>query len=104
MSVNILEQGEGILWLLPCWVPRAAYLPGRRLKLHSDDLYAFGAQRGAINTRWLSSTTLADNGPYARPNPKKPEIWIRQTRFLKVPRSGRQNRECLREFRPTWLR
>jgi len=68
MGVNILEQGEGILWLLPSWVPRAAYLPGRRLKLHPDDLYAFGVQRGAINTRWLSSTTPADNGPAARPD------------------------------------
>lgn len=67
-SFAILEQGEGILWLLPTWVPRAAYQPGRRLKLHPDDLYAFGLSRGAINTRWLSSTTLADNGPLALPD------------------------------------
>jgi hypothetical protein len=38
-------------------------LPGRRLKLHPDDLYALGAHRGGINERWFSSTTNADNGP-----------------------------------------
>lgn len=38
-------------------------LPGRRLKLHPDDLYALGGHRGGINERWFSSTTNADNGP-----------------------------------------
>jgi hypothetical protein len=37
--------------------------PGRRLKLHPDDLYAFGGNRGGINERWFSSTTKASNGP-----------------------------------------
>jgi hypothetical protein len=37
--------------------------PGRRLRLHPDDLYACGAHRGGINERWFSSTTNADNGP-----------------------------------------
>ena len=37
--------------------------PGRRLRLHPDDLYAFGGHRGGINERWFSSTTNADNGP-----------------------------------------
>ena len=37
--------------------------PGRRLRLHPDDLYALGAHRGGINERWFSSTTNADNGP-----------------------------------------
>lgn len=64
-SKTILSQGNGLLRLTPCWVPRAVYLPGGRLKLHPVDLYAFGAHRGAINTRWLSSTITADNGPYA---------------------------------------
>jgi hypothetical protein len=36
--------------------------PGRRLRLHPDDLYALGAHRGGINERWFSSTTKADNG------------------------------------------
>jgi hypothetical protein len=38
-------------------------IPGRRLKLHPDDLYACGGHRGGINERWFSSTTNADNGP-----------------------------------------
>ena len=39
-------------------------VPGRRLRLHPDDLYAFGGHRGGINERWFSSTTVkASNGP-----------------------------------------
>src|SRR5258708_12285489 len=58
-----LNIGNGILRLEPCWVPRSFMIPGRRLKLHPDDLYAFGADRGGINERWFSSTTKASNGP-----------------------------------------
>lgn len=58
-----IEEGSGILRLEPCWVPRSFMIPGRRLKLHPDDLYAFGGHRGGINERWFSSTTKADNGP-----------------------------------------
>src|SRR6266567_6805829 len=58
-----LNAGDGILRLEPCWVPRSFMIPGRRLKLHHDDLYAFGAHRGGINERWFSSTTKASNGP-----------------------------------------
>src|ERR1051326_162051 len=60
---SALRAGEGIFRLEPCWVPRSFMIPGRRLKLHPDDLYACGAQRGGINERWFSSTTNADNGP-----------------------------------------
>jgi hypothetical protein len=62
---DILDQGKGILRLSPTWVPRKLFIPGGRLKLDSRDLYAMGAHRGGINTRWLSSTTKADNGPLA---------------------------------------
>jgi len=48
---------------MPTWVPRLFCVPGRRLRLHPDDLYALGAQRGGIDERWFSSTTHADNGP-----------------------------------------
>lgn len=58
-----LGAGGGILRLAPAWVPRSFMMPGRRLKLHPDDIYALGAQRGGINERWFSSTTNADNGP-----------------------------------------
>ena len=52
-----LRLGEGILRLAPCWVPRSFLIPGGRLKLHPDDLYALGAHRGGIDERWFSSTT-----------------------------------------------
>lgn len=56
-----LEAGEGILRLAPTWVPRVYLQPGRRLKLDSRDLYAFGAHRGGIDERWFASTTPAMN-------------------------------------------
>jgi hypothetical protein len=62
------EQGEGILRLAPAWVPRAFCIPGKRLKLHPSDLYAFGAHRGGIDERWLGSATKADNGPETTPD------------------------------------
>jgi len=62
------EQGEGILRLAPTWVPRTFCIPGKRLKLHPADYYAFGAQRGGIDERWFSSTTKADNGPLTTPD------------------------------------
>src|SRR5437870_12382564 len=58
-----IDAGHGMLRLDPCWVPRTFMVPGRRLKLHPDDLYALGGHRGGINERWFSSTTNADNGP-----------------------------------------
>jgi hypothetical protein len=63
-----LEQGKGILRLAPTWVPRSFCVPGRRIKLHPDDYYAMGGNRGGIDERWFSSTTPADNGPLTSPN------------------------------------
>jgi len=63
-----IDAGSGILRLEPAWVPRTFMLPGRRLKLHPDDLYALGGHRGGINERWFSSTTNADNGPGTPPD------------------------------------
>jgi len=59
-----IDAGSGVLRLEPCWVPRSFMIPGRRLRLHPDDLYAFGGHRGGINERWFSSTTKASNGPH----------------------------------------
>jgi hypothetical protein len=56
-----LEQTGGLLRLAPCWVPRSFLQPGRRLKLHPDDLYAYGLDRGGIDERWFGSTTIAAN-------------------------------------------
>lgn len=65
---SILEQGEGILRMAPNWVPRSFCIPGKRLKLHPSDLYAYGANRGGIDERWFSSTTHAENGPLTLPD------------------------------------
>ena len=62
------EQGDGILRLKPNWVPRVFCVPGRRIKLHPNDYYALGSERGGIDERWLSSTTPADNGPLTSKN------------------------------------
>jgi hypothetical protein len=65
---NALEQGKGILRLTPTWVPRSFCVPGRRIKLHPDDYYVLGGQRGGIDERWFSSTTPAKNGPLTGKN------------------------------------
>ncbi|MDO4546773.1 MAG: hypothetical protein Q4D04_01605 [Clostridia bacterium] len=58
-----IEQGNGVVRLAPNWVPRSFCRPGRRLRLHPDDYFALGLERGGIDERWFSSTTPADNGP-----------------------------------------
>lgn len=60
---DAVGDGAGILRLEPNWVPRSFMVPGRRLRLHPDDLYAYGGHRGGINERWFASTTKAANGP-----------------------------------------
>jgi len=58
---NAIEAGDGILRLAPTWVPRSFLMPGRRIKLAPQDLYAYGAHRGGIDERWFASTTPAAN-------------------------------------------
>ncbi len=58
-----LNAGEGIVRLAPAWVPRVFCTPGRRLRLHPDDYYAYGRDRGGIDERWIASPIRADNGP-----------------------------------------
>lgn len=60
---ELLDEGNGVLRLAPTWVPRSFTRPGKRMKLHPDDIYILGLTRGGINERWFSSTTRADNGP-----------------------------------------
>ena len=68
IAQKALELGQGILRLTPTWVPRSFCVPGRRIKLHPDDYYVLGGQRGGIDERWLSSTTPAKNGPLTGEN------------------------------------
>src|SRR6266571_3142092 len=56
-----LSDTGGLLRLAPCWVPRSFLQPGKRLKLHPDDFYAYGLNRGGIDERWFASTTPAAN-------------------------------------------
>src|SRR6266480_4593081 len=68
LVLQALAEGEGIVRLAPCWVPRSFLMPGGRLKLDPRDLYALGAHRGGIDERWFSSTTKAANGPLTAPD------------------------------------
>ena len=52
---ELFEQGNGILRLLPNFVAYKFSKPGFRLKLHPDDYYSFGMNKGAIKERLLSS-------------------------------------------------
>ncbi|WP_158855949.1 hypothetical protein [Lunatibacter salilacus] len=68
LAKKALEEGQGILRLAPTWVPRSFCVPGRRIKLHPDDYYVLGGERGGIDERWFSSTTPAQNGPLTGKN------------------------------------
>ncbi len=69
MSIrHTFECGEGVLRLIPNFVPRRFSQPGHRLRLHPDDYYALGTPRGAIKERWFSSVIAAMNGPLAPPD------------------------------------
>jgi len=46
-----VDAGAGIVRLAPAWVPRAFCTPGRRIRLHPDDYFALGQNRGGIDER-----------------------------------------------------
>ncbi|OLC49876.1 MAG: hypothetical protein AUH43_06670 [Acidobacteria bacterium 13_1_40CM_65_14] len=79
---HAIDAGAGVLRLEPSWVPRTFMIPGRRLKLHPDDVYALGGHRGGINERWFSSTTNADNGPGTPPDEGLSYVRSNGRRFL----------------------
>lgn len=76
LTTQALEQGGGVVRLMPNWVPRSFCVPGRRLRLHPKDLYALGANRGGIDERWFASTTKADNGPLTAPDEGLSYIYV----------------------------
>ena len=63
---KVFEEGEGVFRLFPTFVPRRFGKAGRRLKLHPDDYFAYGMERGSITERWFASTIAANNGPLAK--------------------------------------
>ena len=90
-----LDAGEGILRLAPTWVPRSFLMPGARLKLSREDLYALGTHRGGIDERWFASTTAAANeGRTARRGPQ-----LRRPRRRPLHAQGRDRRVRRRDDR-----
>ncbi|HTT71296.1 MAG TPA: hypothetical protein VMG32_08745 [Anaeromyxobacteraceae bacterium] len=79
-----IDKGKGVLRLAPNWVPRSFCIPGKRLKLHPNDYYAFGAHRGGIDERWFASTTKADNGPETLPDEGLSYIYLEDGGTSKV--------------------
>ena len=59
---NQLDKYKGIARMKPMWLPRTFLPPGRRLKLHPDDLYAYGTDKGGIAERWFCSTGAPTTG------------------------------------------
>jgi hypothetical protein len=57
-------------------------MPGGRLRLHPDDIYALGAHRGGIDERWFSSTARAANGPVTPEDEGLSYVRMDGTRFL----------------------
>jgi hypothetical protein len=62
---KLFKESGGVLRLKPVFVPRPFSSPGRRLRLHPDDYFALGTERGAIKERWFSSVIRCSNGPLA---------------------------------------
>lgn len=58
-----MNGAGGVLRLAPSWVPRAFCTPGKRIRLHPDDYFPLGKDRGGIDERWLASAVRAENGP-----------------------------------------
>lgn len=63
LAAKLLKEGKGVYRLAPTWVPRSFCRPGKRIKLHPDDYYVLGLEKGGIDERWFASTTWAENGP-----------------------------------------
>lgn len=89
-----LEAGDGLLRLTPTWVPRSFLHPGRRLKLHPDDLYAYGADRGGIDERWFASTTEAAN---------EGRVWHEGLSFISFRGEQFLLRDAVAEMGPTLI-
>ena len=46
IAEKLMKEGGGVLRLKPTWVPRSFCRPGKRIKLHPDDYYILGVERG----------------------------------------------------------
>ena len=75
---NAFKDGDGIMRMVPVFIPRTFNRPGHRLKLHPDDYYAMGMKRGAICERWFSSVNVAQNGDET---PEWKALWFAGDRY-----------------------
>ena len=92
-----LSRTGGLLRLAPTWVPRSFLQPGLRIKLHPDDTYAYGANRGGIDERWFASTTEAANEGRVAPNRwEVPSTGAKQLHLRGVEAGVGDNRSDLR--------
>ena len=57
-----LEHTDGILPMVPDFIPRDSFMPGRRLRLHPDDYSYYGTELGMIEERWFCSTAPVEHG------------------------------------------
>jgi hypothetical protein len=66
--IEELNNRNGILNMVPAFVARTTFFPGKRLKIAPRDLYAYGMQRGALCERFVCSVAAADNGELTMEN------------------------------------
>ncbi|MDD2957289.1 MAG: hypothetical protein PHE06_00645 [Lachnospiraceae bacterium] len=50
-------EGDGVFRMVPAFVPVKFGAPGRRLKIHPDDYFAYGADAGTVMERWFCSVS-----------------------------------------------
>ena len=89
---SALDAGGGLLRLTPTWVPRSFLHPGKRIKLHPDDWYAYGAHRGGIDERWFASTTEAANEGRTSGTKGSATVAFEGEQFHAARRRGRSRR------------
>lgn len=65
---DTFDSGKGVFRMIPAFIPVKFGVPGRRLKIHPDDYYAFGTEAGTVMERWFCSVS----GTRVK-NPKRPD-------------------------------
>ncbi|MEA5014348.1 MAG: hypothetical protein VB099_07285 [Candidatus Limiplasma sp.] len=56
------QDTDGILEMVPDFIPRDSFMPGRRLRLHPDDYAYYGTELGMIEERWFCATAPVEHG------------------------------------------
>lgn len=89
---SALDAGGGLLRLTPTWVPRSFLHPGRRIKLHPNDYYRFGADRGGTEDEVFISHEAATAGVKIENTGAEPLVGLRyfgpEVHGDKIPKAG----------------